>query len=52
MDKYIKVGIGVMILDGNKILLGHNLQHISGCGLSNSKLLSNEKKALLVSLIF
>lgn len=23
MDKYIKVGIGVMILDGNKILLGH-----------------------------
>ena len=23
MDKYIKIGIGVMILDGNKILLGH-----------------------------
>ncbi len=23
MDKYIKVGIGVMILDGNKVLLGH-----------------------------
>ena len=23
MDKYIKVGIGVMILDNNKILLGH-----------------------------
>ena len=23
MDKHIKVGIGVMILDGNKILLGH-----------------------------
>ena len=23
MDKYIKVGIGVMILEGNKILLGH-----------------------------
>ena len=23
MDKYIRVGIGVMILDGNKVLLGH-----------------------------
>ena len=23
MDKHIKVGIGVMILDGNKVLLGH-----------------------------
>ena len=23
MEQYIKVGIGVMILDGNKILLGH-----------------------------
>ena len=23
MNKYIKIGIGVMILDGNKILLGH-----------------------------
>lgn len=23
MEQYIKVGIGVMILEGNKILLGH-----------------------------
>lgn len=23
MEQYIKVGIGIMILDGNKILLGH-----------------------------
>ena len=23
MDKFIKVGIGVMILDDNKVLLGH-----------------------------
>ena len=23
MDKFIKIGVGVMILDGNKVLLGH-----------------------------
>ena len=23
MEQYIKIGLGVMILDGNKILLGH-----------------------------
>jgi len=28
MDKYIKVGIGVMILDGNKILLGHRFKEM------------------------
>ena len=32
MDKYIKVGIGVMILDGNKILLGHRCDNYKDTG--------------------
>ena len=27
MNNYIKIGIGVMILDGNKILLGHRAKN-------------------------
>ncbi len=32
MDKQIKVGIGVMILDGNKILLGHRSKNKKDTG--------------------
>ena len=32
MDKYIKVGIGVMILDDNKILLGHRVKNKKDTG--------------------
>ena len=32
MNKYIKVGIGVMILDGNKILLGHRSKNKKDTG--------------------
>ena len=32
MDKYIKIGIGVMILDGNKILLGHRSKNRKDTG--------------------
>lgn len=32
MDKYIKIGIGVMILDGNKILLGHRAKNKKDTG--------------------
>ena len=27
MEQYIKIGIGVMILDNNKILLGHRIKN-------------------------
>ena len=32
MDKYIRVGIGVMILEGNKILLGHRSKNKKDTG--------------------
>lgn len=32
MDKFIKVGIGVMILDDNKVLLGHRSKDKKGTG--------------------
>ena len=32
MDKYIKIGIGVMILDENKILLGHRAINANDTG--------------------
>ena len=32
MEKYVKVGIGVMILDGNKILLGHRSKNKKDTG--------------------
>ena len=32
MDNYIKIGIGVMILDGNKILLGHRSKNKKDTG--------------------
>lgn len=32
MDKYIKLGVGVMILDGNKVLLGHRAKNKKDTG--------------------
>lgn len=32
MDKYIKVGIGVVIVDGNKVLLGHRVTKYKDTG--------------------
>ena len=32
MQNYIKVGIGVMVLDGNKVLLGHRVEHAKDTG--------------------
>ena len=32
MEKYIRIGIGVMILDGNKVLLGHRAKNKKDTG--------------------
>jgi len=32
MDKYIKVGLGILIKDGNKILLGHRTKNSTDTG--------------------
>ena len=36
MEKYIKIGIGVMILDENKILLGHRSKNKKDTGGKNN----------------
>ena len=33
MEKYIRIGIGVMILDGNKVLLGHRAKNKKDTGI-------------------